>query len=64
MSDGFLERTKYKIVRHFANGLRQTIRKGLTLEAARAYCRDPETSSRTARSAKARRLTASRGSWF
>lgn len=56
----------YKIVRSFFNGKRskRVIKTGLTLEEARAHCNDPETSSRTATSAKARRYTARNGPWF
>lgn len=56
---------KYKIVRRCRDraGLK-TIKRGLTLEEAQAYCRDPETSSRTAVSAAARRRTERHGAWF
>jgi hypothetical protein len=54
----------YKIVRMFFRNGKRTIKTGLTLEEAQAHCRDPETSSRTATSAKARRRTAARGPWF
>ena len=56
--------TTYKIVRGYFNGGRRTIKRGLTLEEAQAHCRNPETSSRTATSAAARRRTAERGPWF
>jgi hypothetical protein len=32
----------YKIIRFFANGSKETIRKGLTLEQAQKHCQDPE----------------------
>jgi hypothetical protein len=54
----------YKIVRHFFNGRKRTIKTGLTLEDAQAHCKDPETSSSTATSAKAKRYTRTRGRWF
>lgn len=56
----------YKIVRMFQNEHKpnRTIRKNLTLEEARAHCRDPETSWKTATSAAARRRTRQYGSWF
>ena len=54
----------YKIVRSYFKGGKRTIKTGLTLEEAQAHCKDPETSSKTATSAKARRLTAARGPWF
>jgi hypothetical protein len=40
------------------------VRRGLTLEDARAHCQDPETSSATATSASAQALTRERGPWF
>jgi hypothetical protein len=56
----------YKIVRSFFNEARRkrTITKGLTLEEAQAHCRNPETSSKTATSAKMRRYTKAHGPWF
>jgi hypothetical protein len=54
----------YKIFRSYLKGGKRTIATGLTLAEAQAHCHDPETSSRTATSAKARRLTATRGPWF
>jgi len=56
----------YKIVRMFKrDGMKnRTIKTGLTLEQAQAHCSDPETSSSTATSAKARRYTESHGPWF
>lgn len=56
--------TTYKIVRGYFRGGRRTIKTGLTLEEAQAHCSNPETSSRTATSAAARRRTAERGPWF
>ena len=54
----------YKIVRCYQNGPSRTILRGLTLAEAQAHCRNPETSSRTATSAAARRRTKARGPWF
>jgi hypothetical protein len=54
----------YKIVRGFFKGGSKTMCTGLTLEEAQQHCKDPETSSSTATSAKAKRLTAARGPWF
>lgn len=54
----------YKIVRMYFRGGRRTIVTGLTLEEAQAHCKNPETSSRTATSAAARRRTRERGPWF
>lgn len=58
--------TTYKIVRMYKDGNpnKRTIETGLTLEEAQAHCRDPETSSSTATSSKARRRTAVMGPWF
>jgi len=54
----------YKIVRNYFNDGKRTIKTGLTLEKAQAHCKNPEASSRTATSSKARKRTASRGPWF
>lgn len=59
----------YKIVRHFYTPGREgyrnrVIRTGLTLEEAQAHCKDPETASKTATSARVARYTAKRGPWF
>lgn len=54
----------YKIVRHYLNGNRRTIETGLTLAEAQEHCSNPETSSRTATSAKARAVTRRHGAWF
>lgn len=55
----------YKIVRYFyRNSRKRTIATGLTLEEAQAHCNDPETSSKTATSAKSRRYTERNGPWF
>lgn len=56
---------RYKIIRFFFNGRRRrTIRRGLSLEEAQRWCNDPETSSRTAQSAAAKRRTKKYGPWF
>ena len=54
----------YKIVRHFYNGGSRTMTQGLTLVEAQAHCHNPETSSSTATTAKAKRYTTARGEWF
>lgn len=55
----------YRIVRMYqGDHPTQTVRRGLTLEEAQAHCRDPETSSSTARSSAARKLTRDKGPWF
>jgi len=56
--------TTYKIVRHYFNNGNRVIERGLTLEEAQAHCRDPETSSSTATTAKARARTKRYGKWF
>lgn len=54
----------YKIVRMYFKGGKRTIQTGLTLEQAQRHCSNPETSSRTATTARARHRTAARGPWF
>ena len=54
----------YKIIRFYFRGGKVTIETGLTLEQAQAHCQNPETSSSTATSAKAKRRTKLRGPWF
>jgi hypothetical protein len=53
----------YKIVRFFQHRRPRTIKRGLTLAEAQAHCRDPQTSSRTATGARARRYTELHGAW-
>ena len=55
---------RYKIVRMYFRGGRRVIKTGLTLKEAQAHCENPETSSSTAKSAKARRITNRMGPWF
>ncbi len=55
----------YKIVRFFQhNHPPKVIKRGLTLVEARAYCRNPETSSRTATGDSAKLLAKRCGPWF
>lgn len=54
----------YKIVRRYFNGVKRTLKRGLTLEEAQRHCQDPETSSRTATRYEARRRTKIHGPWF
>lgn len=58
----------YKIVRCYIDNdrapNRRTIKTGLTLEEARAHCRDPETSSKTCKKAVNRHHTKQYGPWF
>lgn len=56
---------RYKVVRMYFKGHpRRTIMRGLTLEEAQAHCKHPETSSSTATSSQARRVTRRMGPWF
>lgn len=58
----------YRIVRCFANRniAKRTLpgMSRLSLEEAQEHCSNPETSSRTAKGAKARRITQRNGAWF
>lgn len=56
----------FRIVRRYLdeNYAPHTVRRGLTLEEAQAHCRNPETSSSTAKHTRAARITAERGPWF
>lgn len=58
-----MERT-YKIIRFFQNAPREVLERGLTLEEAQEHCKDKETSSRTATSPEAVKLTREGGAWF
>ena len=55
----------YKIVRtyqYYRNN--RIIKTGLTLEQAKAWCNNPETSSSTATKPQAKRRTERLGAWF
>ena len=55
----------YEIVRHYyRSGTRRVIHKGLTLQEAQAWCRDPETSSSTCQGAEGLARTRKLGPWF
>lgn len=56
----------YRIIRIYDDESKpsRTIRAGLTLKEVQAHCSNPETSSRTATSAAARRITKRNGPWF
>ena len=61
----------YRIVRFYENAQadgkrvhQRTIKKGLTLKEAQAWCRDPETSWRTATTPEATKRTRRCGMWF
>ncbi len=57
--------TTYRIVRFFQKDHpREIVEEGLSLSEAQEHCRDPETSSRTARSADAQLRTTVEGPWF
>ena len=56
--------SKYKIVRMYFRGGHRTVKSGLTLEQAQAWCSDPETSSSTCKKSKNIRRTKERGPWF
>ncbi len=57
---------QYKIIRHYQRGhfRHRVIETRLTLEQAQEHCRNPETSSRTATSYRARERTRRCGPWF
>jgi hypothetical protein len=56
----------YKIIRFYEdrNTPRRVIKRGLTLEEAKEYCEDSETSSRSARALSALEETMQYGPWF
>ena len=58
--------TTYKVVRMYAlpTEPHRTLRQGLTLEQAKAHCRNPETSSRTCTGEVALAHTQAHGPWF
>lgn len=55
----------YKIIRKYAKGYKsRVIERGLTLEEAQAWCKDPETSSHTCSEPRNVRRTRQVGPWF
>lgn len=58
----------YSIVRFFRDKApprhQKVVVRGLTLEAARAHCSDPETSSSTCKSSSSVQRTTTHGAWF
>jgi hypothetical protein len=50
--------------RFFDSGRKYTILRGLTLDEAQAYCRNPETSSRTCTGNVGKARTRKLGAWF
>ncbi len=57
--------TTYKIIRFFRDhDEKWMIKGGLSLDQAQAWCTDKETSSETAVSPAARKLTEDMGPWF
>lgn len=56
--------TTYKIIRMYFEGGKRIIKRGLTLEQAKAHCSDPETSSSTCSTATGKARTRRMGPWF
>lgn len=54
----------YRIVRHFASGQKRTILDRLSLEEARAHCKDPNSSSKTCTDKVGKARTRKSGPWF
>lgn len=54
----------YKIIRFFASKGKRIIKTGLTLDEAKAHCKDPETSSTTCTNSTGKRRTKVHGDWF
>lgn len=54
----------YRIVRFFSCGSKRTIKSGLSLKEAQDYCQNPETCSKTCKSATGRKRTRLKGEWF
>lgn len=54
----------YRVVRYYFKGGKRVIDRGLPLEEVQTYCRNPETSSRTCRSAAGKARTRHAGAWF
>ncbi len=58
-----MEKT-YKIVRMYLEKRARVIKRNLTLEQAHIHCRDPETSSSTCTTARAKAIARRNGDWF
>lgn len=56
--------TTYKIIRMYFEGGKRIVKRGLTLEQAKAHCSDPETSSSTCTTATGKARTRRMGPWF
>jgi hypothetical protein len=55
----------YKIVRYYyQDSSKRVIKRGLSLEQAQAWCRDPETSSKTCQNMAKIKYTRRVGAWF
>lgn len=54
----------YEIVRLFFDGNRETIKKGLSLEEAKEWCSDDDTSSKTCSTIEGMERTREKGHWF
>jgi hypothetical protein len=62
---GDMAEQKFKIVRNFFEGYPdKTIKRGLTEEEAQAWCKDPETSSSTAKGEAAHEILRKYGEWY
>jgi hypothetical protein len=61
-----IEAETYKVVRFYQDPdiERETVATGLTLTEAQEWCKNPETSSSTAKSTNARTVTSRYGAWF
>jgi len=59
-------RDRFDIVRQYQdpNKRSRIVLRGLTLQEAQAHCADPETSSRTCTTSKAKAITRRNGRWF
>jgi hypothetical protein len=65
LNEPFDDKPQYKVLRYYkADRSIEVIKYGVTKEEAIMHCRDPETSSSTAKSAAARLRTLTKGDWF
>ncbi len=61
---GYMMSDTYKIIRHYHDKRARVMKRGLTLEQAQAHCNDPEASSSTCKTAKAKVITRRNREWF
>jgi hypothetical protein len=54
----------YKIIRHFFEGRKRIVKRGLTLEEAQKHCKNPETSSWSCKLPENVKRTKKFGNWF